>query len=42
MVVCLEPILDGFWHVQDEIMVQESGPVLLSDMFDTSNLFVID
>jgi Xaa-Pro aminopeptidase len=41
MVVCLEPILDGFWHVQDEIMVQESGPVLLSDMFDTSNLFVI-
>ncbi len=39
MVVCLEPILDGFWHLQDEILITDGDPVLLSTMFDTSQLF---
>ena len=39
MVVCLEPILDGFWHLQDELLITEDDPVLLSTMFDTSRLF---
>lgn len=41
MLVCLEPILDGFWHLQDEVLVQEQ-PILFSDNFDTDNLFEID
>jgi Xaa-Pro aminopeptidase len=41
MVVCLEPIVDGFWHVQDQILVTEDGAELLSDEFDTSELFVM-
>jgi Xaa-Pro aminopeptidase len=41
MVVCLEPILDGFWHLQDEIVVTATGPTLLSDKFRTESLFII-
>jgi Xaa-Pro aminopeptidase len=39
MVICLEPILDGFWHLQDEILVTDDAPELLSTTFDTSRLF---
>ncbi|MEZ4570878.1 MAG: hypothetical protein R2849_11240 [Thermomicrobiales bacterium] len=39
MVVCLEPILDGFWHLQDEILITDNDPELLSTMFDTSRLY---
>lgn len=39
MVVCLEPILDGFWHLQDEILITDNNPELLSTMFDTSRLY---
>ena len=39
MVVCLEPILDGFWHLQDEILITDGEPELLSTAFDTSRLF---
>lgn len=39
MVVCLEPILDGFWHLQDEILITDDEPKLLSTMFDTSRLY---
>jgi len=39
MVVCLEPILDGFWHLQDEILISNTGPELISADFDTSQLF---
>ena len=23
MVVCLEPVVDGFWHLQDELLITE-------------------
>lgn len=39
MVVCLEPILDGFWHLQDEILITDGEPQILSTKFDTSRLF---
>lgn len=39
MVVCLEPILDGFWHLQDEILITEDAPELLSTTFDTRRLY---
>lgn len=39
MVVCLEPILDGFWHLQDEILITDDDPLLISTTFDTSALY---
>jgi Xaa-Pro aminopeptidase len=41
MVVCLEPILEGFWHLQDQILITESDPVILSDRFGIDQLFVM-
>jgi Xaa-Pro aminopeptidase len=41
MVVCLEPILDGFWHLQDEILIRDEGPELLSASFNTDELYVM-
>jgi Xaa-Pro aminopeptidase len=41
MVVCLEPILDGFWHLQDEILIRDDGPELLSTRFNTDELHVL-
>ena len=41
MVVCLEPILEDFWHLQDQVLVTEDGPELMSSAFDTSALFVM-
>jgi Xaa-Pro aminopeptidase len=41
MVVCLEPALLGYWHVQDQFVITEGDPVLLSPQFDTSKLFVM-
>ena len=41
MVVALEPILAGFWHVQDEVLLGDDGPELLSTGFDTDRLFVM-
>lgn len=38
MVIALEPILEGFWHVQDEILIGET-PLVISDKFDTERLF---
>jgi Xaa-Pro aminopeptidase len=39
MVICLEPILNDYWHLQDEVLITEDGCVLLSDLFDTDTLF---
>lgn len=39
MVVCLEPILEGFWHVQDEVLITEAEPELISGRFETARLF---
>jgi Xaa-Pro aminopeptidase len=39
MIICLEPILDGFWHLQDEILITDGAPELLSTIFDTSRLY---
>ena len=41
MVVCLEPILEGFWHLQDQILITENDPVVLSDRFGIDKLFVL-
>lgn len=41
MVICLEPILEGFWHFQDQILITESDPVVLSDRFGIDQLFVM-
>jgi Xaa-Pro aminopeptidase len=41
MVVCLEPILDGFWHLQDEVLIGDTGPELLSSAFNTDELYVM-
>jgi len=41
MVVCLEPILDGYWHLQDELLITEDGCELLSDLFNTDTLFAM-
>ena len=41
MVVCLEPILDGFWHLQDEILIGPEAPELLSTLFNTEELPVL-
>ncbi len=40
MVLALEPYA-GYWHLQDLIHVTKDGPKLLSDLFDTDDLFVI-
>jgi Xaa-Pro aminopeptidase len=41
MVVCLEPILDGYWHIQDEVLLTDTGCELISDRFETDELFQI-
>ncbi|HVB64636.1 MAG TPA: Xaa-Pro peptidase family protein [Nitrolancea sp.] len=41
MVVCLEPILEGFWHLQDQILITDNDPVILSDRFGIDKLFVM-
>jgi Xaa-Pro dipeptidase len=41
MVVCLEPVLEGFWHLQDEVVITEDGCELLSDVFDTDAMFTM-
>ncbi len=40
MVICLEPAL-GHWHLQDEILVTDGQPRLLSKEFDTSEIFAM-
>ncbi|MCP9486924.1 MAG: aminopeptidase P family protein [Gaiellaceae bacterium MAG52_C11] len=39
MVICLEPILDGYWHVQDELLITDTACELLSDGLSTDELF---
>ena len=41
MVLALEPHV-GYWHLQDLIVVTKDGPQLLSDRFNTDDMFVID
>jgi Xaa-Pro dipeptidase len=41
MVVCLEPILEAFWHLQDQLLITDDGAELMSDAFDTSRLFIM-
>lgn len=42
MVLCLEPILNRFWHLQDEVLVTDTEPELISTLFNTDHLFVMD
>ena len=37
--VLLEPILDGFWHLQDEILITDGEPELISTLFNTDAVF---
>jgi Xaa-Pro aminopeptidase len=41
MVLALEPHV-GYWHLQDLIVITRDGPQLLSDRFNTDDMFVID
>jgi len=41
MVLALEPHV-GHWHLQDLIVITTDGPQLLSDRFNTDDMFVID
>lgn len=41
MVVALEPILAGYWHVQDEVLITDGEAALLSAGFDTDRLYVM-
>jgi Xaa-Pro aminopeptidase len=41
MVLALEPHV-GYWHLQDLVRVTPDGPQLLSDRFNTDEMFVID
>ncbi|HXH12381.1 MAG TPA: Xaa-Pro peptidase family protein [Alphaproteobacteria bacterium] len=41
MVLALEPHV-GYWHLQDLMVVTQDGPQLLSDRFNTDDMFVID
>lgn len=40
MVIAVEPFV-GYWHLQDLILVTNNEPELLSETFDTRELFVI-
>jgi Xaa-Pro aminopeptidase len=42
MVVCLETIANGFWHLQDQFALTDGEPTLMSDGFDTDRLYVIE
>jgi Xaa-Pro aminopeptidase len=41
MVLCVEPVLDGFWHLQDEVLITKDGAELMSDRFDTDTLLTM-
>jgi hypothetical protein len=30
MAVCLEPFLEAFWHLQNQLLITNDGPELLS------------
>jgi Xaa-Pro aminopeptidase len=40
MVICFEPEITDY-AIQDEILISDKGPQLLSDRFDTNQMFVI-
>ena len=40
MVIAMEPHI-GNWHLQDLILITDGGPKLLSDRFNTDEMFVI-
>ena len=40
MVLAVEPYV-GFWHLQDLVHVTNGAPKLLSDLFDTDEMFVV-
>ena len=41
MVIAFEPHV-GYWHIQDMVLIKESGPVLLSDEWNTDEMFVVN
>jgi Xaa-Pro aminopeptidase len=41
MVLAVEPYRD-YWHIQDIVLVRKNGPLLLSDKFQTEEMFIIN
>jgi Xaa-Pro aminopeptidase len=41
MVLALEPH-QGYWHIQDMVVVRKDGPELISDKFSTEQMFIIE
>jgi Xaa-Pro aminopeptidase len=41
MVICLEPVIGPYYHLQDQYLVTENGGQLLSDKFNTDEMFII-
>jgi Xaa-Pro aminopeptidase len=42
MVICLEPVISPYYHLQDQYLLTEKGGQLLSDKFNTDGMFVIE
>lgn len=42
MVICLEPLVQKQYHIQDQLLITAQGVELLSKDFDTRELFVIN
>jgi Xaa-Pro aminopeptidase len=41
MVFCLEPVIQPHYHIQDQYVLTETGGKLLSDKFNTDEMFII-
>lgn len=42
MVIVLEPVIGPYYHIQDQIVITDKGSRLLSDQFDTKEIFIIN
>ena len=40
MVIALEPYID-YWHIQDMILITDASPRVLSDKFNTEEMFIV-
>jgi Xaa-Pro aminopeptidase len=40
--IALEPLLEWTFHIQDQVLIEAGGARIISDKFDTSELFVVE
>jgi Xaa-Pro aminopeptidase len=40
--IALEPLLEWTFHIQDQVLIEPNGGRIISDKFDTSELFVME